>query len=105
ADRDPTSMLVWTLKAKTVADPIGNEEQLLNASRKGALVDLRLGPHQAVAVRRSGQLAPMRKNGTRVNEERAFADVGNFVTNSSGKGIEGNQGRRWNQSEMAERLW
>ncbi|MGB1699853.1 MAG: hypothetical protein ACPHRO_07870, partial [Nannocystaceae bacterium] len=40
-ERLPTSLLVWTLKAKTVADPIGNEEQLLNAKRKGALVDLR----------------------------------------------------------------
>lgn len=45
-DRDPTSLLVWTLKAKTVADPIGNEQQLLDASRKGALVDLRPGPHE-----------------------------------------------------------
>ena len=35
---DPTSLLVWTLKAKTIADPIGNEEQLMNASRKGHLL-------------------------------------------------------------------
>jgi hypothetical protein len=32
---------VWTVKAKTVADPIGNEEQLMNPAQKGALVDLR----------------------------------------------------------------
>ena len=35
-DAAPTSLLVWTLKAKTVADPIGNEEQLMNPKRKGA---------------------------------------------------------------------
>jgi len=33
--RDPTSLLVWTVKAKTVADPIGNEEQLMYTRAEG----------------------------------------------------------------------
>ena len=92
---DPTSLLVWTLKAKTVADPIGNEEQLLNAHRKGALVDLRPGPHEVIQLRRSGQLEPMRQRGGEVNQERAFADQDNFVTSADGGQIEDNRGQAW----------
>jgi hypothetical protein len=58
--REPTSLLVWTLKAKTVADPIGNEEQLLNAARKGALVDLRCGSARGGLAAPPAQLEPMR---------------------------------------------
>ncbi|MCB9743198.1 MAG: hypothetical protein H6741_14245 [Alphaproteobacteria bacterium] len=94
-DHDPTSLLVWTLKAKTVADPIGNEEQLLNPARKGALVDLRSGPHELIRVRVEGKLAPMRQRGERVNGERAFHDVGNFVTDPDGGEIPGNRGAPW----------
>jgi hypothetical protein len=94
-DRDPTSLLVWTLKAKTVADPIGNEEQLLNARRKGALVDLRPGPHEVVQVERGGRRAPMRQAGGKVNAERAYGDVGNFVCDAGGAPIEGNAGEPW----------
>ena len=94
ADRNPTALLVWTLKAKTVADPIGNEEQLLNAKRKGALVDLRPGPHEVVSIDKSG-LQPMRSRAGRVNAERAFADVGNFVTSPDGTPIPGNAGEPW----------
>ncbi|MCA9527193.1 MAG: hypothetical protein KC549_12965, partial [Myxococcales bacterium] len=61
--RQPTSLLVWTLKAKTVADPIGNEEQLLNEKRKGALVDLRPGPHEVIQIDRGGKRRPMRQDG------------------------------------------
>ncbi len=94
--RSPTSLLVWTLKAKTVADPIGNEEQLLNPARKGALVDLRPGPHEVIAIERpNGGLAPMRSRGDEVNNERAFGDVGNFVTAPDGTGIPGNNGAAW----------
>lgn len=99
AERDPTSLLVWTLKAKTVADPVGNEEQLMNAARKGALVDLRPGPHEVVAIEKGGRRVPMRQAGERVNQERAFGDQGNFITDPDGVGIEGNAGSAWSGSE------
>jgi hypothetical protein len=94
-DQETTSLLVWTLKAKTVADPIGNEEQLMNPARKGALVDLRCAPHEAVSVRRDGVMVPFRQEGERTSEERAFADVGNFVSDGDGRGIPGNEGTPW----------
>lgn len=93
--RDPTSLLVWTLKAKTVADPIGNEEQLLNRAQRGALVDLRPGPHEVCLLRVEGRNLPLRKEGARVNAERAFADQGNFVVAPDGREIPGNRGSRW----------
>jgi hypothetical protein len=93
--RDPTSLLVWTLKAKTVADPVGNEEQLLNPARKGALVDLRPGPHEVVFVRRANQVAPLRSRDGRTNQERAFARAGNFVVDPEGREIPGNRGAPW----------
>jgi hypothetical protein len=99
--RDPTSLLVWTLKAKTVADPIGNEEQLMSRERKGALVDLRCGPHEAVRVERTGggtePLRDPRRHG-RVSQERAFGDLGNFVTDADGREIPGNRGSAWPES-------
>lgn len=104
-DRDPTSLLVWTLKAKTVADPVGNEEQLLNKARKGALVDLRFGPHEAITVRRDGRLVPMRKRGGRVNAERAFADQDNFAADADGQEIPGNRGSAWPRQWSSEILW
>lgn len=93
--RDPTSLLVWTLKAKTVGDPVGNEEQLLNAKRKGALVDLRPGPHEVVATRHGDALTPMRQRDGRTNAERAFGDEGNFITDPDGREIPGNRGSAW----------
>jgi hypothetical protein len=105
AQRDPTSLLVWTLKAKTVADPIGNEEQLLNAKRKGALVDLRPGPHEVVTLRRGGGLEPMRQREGVVNRERAFYDQGNFVTDPDGQEIPGNRGEAWPEAWRGEALW
>ncbi len=104
-DQDPTSLLVWTLKAKTVADPVGNEEQLLNPKRKGALVDLRCGPHEVISLRQRGKFVPFRKRGGRVNSERAFADVGNFVVSSEGRGIPGNRGSAWPRAWSDEVLW
>jgi len=103
--RDPCALLVWTLKAKTVADPIGNEEQLLNAKQKGALVDLRPAPHEVVALKTAAGIVPMRKRDGRVNAERAFADVGNFVTDARGREIDGNRGSAWPAAWRAERPW
>ena len=88
ADRDPTSLLVWTLKAKTVADPIGNEQQLLDAARKGALVDLRPGPAEVASLRVGDALQPLRPG----NTERAFSELDNFARAVDGTSIEGNEG-------------
>lgn len=104
-DRDPCALLVWTLKAKTVADPIGNEEQLLNAKRKGALVDLRPGPHEVVALKVADGIVPMRRRDGRVNGERAFADVGNFVRDPDGRDVPGNRGSAWPAAWRSERPW
>lgn len=67
----------------------------MNPAQKGALVDLRLGPHEAVALRVDGALVPMRAREGAVNAERAFADVGNFVTDPSGADVPGNRGVAW----------
>lgn len=102
---DPTSLLVWTLKAKTIADPVGNEEQLMNAQRKGALVDLRPGPHEVVQFMNRQTLQPMRQRQGRLNAERAFGDVGNFLTDTEGNHIPGNPGSPWPESWRAETIW
>ena len=103
--QDPTSLLVWVLKAKTVADPIGNEEQLLNAKRKGALVDLRAGPHELIKLRKDNGFVPMRSRDGRVNTERAFADVGNFVVSPTGREIPGNRGAVWPKAWSMAAVW
>jgi hypothetical protein len=103
--RDPTSLLVWSLKAKTVTDPIGNEEQLLNAAQQGTLVDLRPGPHDAVRLARDGQLVRLRQKGEQVNAERAFGDQRNFVTDATGADIPGNRGELWPDHLRHEVLW
>jgi hypothetical protein len=103
--RDPTSLLVWTLKAKTVGDPVGNEEQLLNPKRKGALVDLRPGPHEVVAIRSQDSLNPMRQRDGRTNAERAFGDEGNFVTDPEGREIPGNRGSAWPSEWSDAPVW
>lgn len=103
--RDPTSLLVWTMKAKTVAEPIGNEEQLLNPAQEGALVDLRPGPHEVCAVRVDGALLPVRAREGRVNAERAFADQGNFVTDPEGREIPGNRGSVWPRAWREAPVW
>jgi hypothetical protein len=103
--RGVTSLLVWTLKAKTIADPIGNEEQLLESARKVALVDLRPGPHEVVSLRIGDRIEPMRKRGVRVNGERAFADQENFVRDPSGREIPGNRGSAWPRTWREEWPW
>jgi hypothetical protein len=104
-DAEPTSLLVWTLKAKTVADPIGNEEQLMNRARKGALVDLRPGPHEVVSLRVGASIVPLRRDGDRVNQERAFGDLGNFVRGDGGEEIPGNVGSRWPAARSTACPW
>lgn len=104
-DRDPTSLLVWTLKAKTVADPIGNEEQLMNPARKGALVDLRAGPHEVAALRVGERNVPLRARDGRINGERAFGDQGNFVVDADGREVPGNRGSAWPEAWRTERPW
>lgn len=104
-DADPYSLLVWTLKAKTVADPLGNEEQLLNQERKGALVDLRPGPHEIVDIRHDGDFEPMRKRGGGTNQERAFSEFGNFATSAKGEEIPGNRGEEWPEEWREEPVW
>lgn len=97
ADRgqDVTSLIVWTLKAKTVADPVGNEVQLLDARRRGALVDLRPAPHDVVSVRVHGALRPFRLEGDLTSSERAFADAHNLLHDPDGREIPGNRGEPW----------
>jgi hypothetical protein len=105
AGRDPTSLLVWTFKAKTVADPIGNEEQLLNPARKGALVDLRPAPHELVSVVVGGRRAGLRSRGGKHNRERAFHDQDNFVRDAAGVDIPGNPGEPWPEAWANEPVW
>lgn len=105
ARRDPTSLLVWTFKAKTVADPIGNEEQLLNPKRKGALVDLRGAPHEMIQISTGGELVPMRSADGRHNRERAFAALDNFVRDAEGLEIPGNRGDPWPAQLRAKPVW
>lgn len=101
--RDPTSLLVWTLKAKTVADPIGNEEQLLNKKRKGALVDLRPAPHEVIQIAQAHTRTPMRSVDGQTSRERAYVDHENLVTDPQGVHIEGNQGEAWVHG--SEQVW
>ena len=102
---DATSLLVWTLKAKTVADPVGNEEQLMNPVRQGPLVSLRPGPHEIVTIASHGRWTPLRSRGGRTNRERAFADVGNFVTDPRGREIPGNRGSAWPEYWSRAPVW
>lgn len=103
--RDPTSLLVWALKAKTVADPIGYEEQLLNPAQRGALVDLRTAPHEVCAVRVDGQVRPVRLTDGATSCERAFGDQGNFVTAPDGADIPGNRGTPWPEPHRSAMVW
>lgn len=105
-EANPTSLLVWTMKAKTVADPIGNEEQLLNSNQKGALVDLRMGPHECIQIRRGDGLEPFRSPAAGApSSERAFTDVGNFVTDPTGREIPGNRGACWPVEKSGAPVW
>ena len=104
-DKDPTSLLVWTLKAKTVSDPIGNEQQLMDPKRKGALVELRAAPHEVVTLVRGERRERLRDRDGRRNAERAFSDQDNFVRGPQGAEIPGNRGSAWPQDWASEILW
>ena len=79
--------------------------QLLNARRKGALVDLRCGPHEAIQIRIDNELRPMRARDGKTSQERAFSDQGNFVTDPDGAEIPGNAGEAWPTEWSSERVW
>ena len=104
-NRSPCSLLIWTVKAKTVADPIGNEEQLMNPSRKGALVDLRPAPHEVISVRRQGKNEPFRAQDGQTSMERAYGDQDNFVRSPSGEDIPGNSGKPWPSAWAKAPVW
>ena len=76
-----------------------------NAKRKGALVDLRPGPHEVVQLCTQGALRPMRQEGSEISRERAFADVDNFVRSPNGAEIEGNPGSPWPEERSASPVW
>ncbi len=92
---DATSLLVWTLKAKTVADPVGNEQQLLDPARKGALVDLRAAPHELCFIRTNGRFLRFRDIDGKTSTERAFSDAFPLLLDGSGREIPGNRGTPW----------
>ncbi len=102
---DPTSLLVWTLKAKTVADPVGNEQQLMDPARKGALVELRAAPHEVVTVVDGDRRWGLRDRDGRRNGERAFGDQDNFVRCPQGGEVPGNRGSAWPEDWASESLW
>ena len=78
----------------------------MNPAQKGALVDLRPGPHEVIQIRASdGSFTPMRARDGRLNTERAFGDQDNFVTDPSGGEIAGNRGSPWPLAWSQERPW
>ncbi len=103
--RTPATYCSESRRRKTISDPIGNEEQLLNTKRKGMLVDLRCGPHEVVQIKTPGGLEALRQEGEAVNKERAFCDLKNFVTDLDGADIQGNRGERWPHSASTSRLF
>ena len=96
--------LMMPSRQAIIAEMVG-EEQLMNARRKGALVDLRPGPHEVVQLRRNSTLEPMRKAHGRLNGERAFCDQDNFVTAPDGSEIPGNRGSAWPREWAEQPLW
>ena len=67
----------------------------MNPARKGALVDLRPGPHEVIQVMRGGRLLSFRQKGEMTSCERAFSEQGNFVVGANGEHIDGNRGEPW----------
>ena len=74
----------------------------MSAKRRGGLVDLRCGPHEVVSVMRGRRAHPLRASGSR---ERAYGDVGNFVTGTEGEEIQGKRGEPWPEEEGTRKLW
>ena len=104
-DKTPTSMIVWTLKAKTIADPLGNEEQLLNPRRKGALVDLRPAPHDVVSIHDGTRVRPFRKSrGERARSGRSLIRATSCAV-PDGEHIPGNPGSAWPRALADAAVW
>ncbi|MFW5967871.1 MAG: hypothetical protein ACOCV2_10150, partial [Persicimonas sp.] len=77
----------------------------LNTDRKGALVDLRPGPHEVVSIKQDSTLSPLRKRGDQTNRERAFWDVHNFAESDDGDPIAGNEGEPWPEAHAERTLF
>ena len=52
-----------------------------------------------------GKLNPMRRGNGKLNEDRAFYEQDNFVTDPSGKEIDGNRGQPWPELERRRSVW
>jgi hypothetical protein len=47
----------------------------------------------------------MRREGVRINQERAFGDVGNFAVSDDGREIPGNRGAPWPAELRSAQPW
>ena len=103
-DAAPTSLLVWTLKAKTVADPIGNEEQLMNPKKRVLWSTCVLHHMKWFSLNRMVYLNPCVPRKI-LTHKRAFGDLGNFALGQCGGEIEGNAGVPWPSNLSTQVLW
>ena len=47
----------------------------------------------------------MRSHEGKLNQERAFFEQGNFVTDPNGREIEGNRGKPWSEFLARRKVW
>ena len=74
-----------------------------DASDADFFLELRPGPHDVIQLCEGGRRSPMRSRDGQRNAERAFFDLGNFVTAADGTEIPGNRGEPWPWRD--EELW